>query len=103
MCGAFPLPHVPARVTRGALVAHRHSFAPSRWEFLSIAGPLCATQYLLRDLTMLMTAYLMVWDWKVLRAEQMHSWSNTLLLFVPHYFIVFFQPWFGCVGLGPSD
>ena len=24
---AFPLPYMPARVTRGALVAHRHSFA----------------------------------------------------------------------------
>ena len=24
----LPLPYVPARVTRGALVAHRHSFAP---------------------------------------------------------------------------
>ena len=28
--GALPLPYVPARVTRGALVAHRHSFAPPR-------------------------------------------------------------------------
>ena len=28
--GALPLPHAPARVTRGALVAHRHSFAPIR-------------------------------------------------------------------------
>ena len=26
--GALPLPFVPARVTRGTLVAHRHSFAP---------------------------------------------------------------------------
>ena len=26
--GALPLPFVPARVTRGALVAHRHTFAP---------------------------------------------------------------------------
>ena len=26
--GALPLPYVPARVTRGALVAHRYSFAP---------------------------------------------------------------------------
>ena len=26
--GALPLSYVPARVTRGALVAHRHSFAP---------------------------------------------------------------------------
>ena len=30
LSGALPLPYVPASVTRGALVAHRHSFAPSR-------------------------------------------------------------------------
>ena len=28
--GALPLPYVPVRVTRGALVAHWHSFAPPR-------------------------------------------------------------------------
>ena len=28
--GALPLSYVPARVTRDALVAHRHSFAPPR-------------------------------------------------------------------------
>ena len=30
LSGALPLPYVLARVTRGALVAHRHSFAPPR-------------------------------------------------------------------------
>ena len=30
LSGALPLPYVPARITRGALVAHRHSFAPPR-------------------------------------------------------------------------
>ena len=30
LSGALPLPYAPARVTRGAFVAHRHSFAPSR-------------------------------------------------------------------------
>ena len=30
LSGALPLPYVPACVTRGALVAHRHSFAPPR-------------------------------------------------------------------------
>ena len=30
LSGALALPYVPARVTRGALVAHRHSFAPHR-------------------------------------------------------------------------
>ena len=28
LSGALPLPYVPARVIRGALVAHWHSFAP---------------------------------------------------------------------------
>ena len=28
--GALPGPYVPARVTRGALVAHRYTYAPSR-------------------------------------------------------------------------
>ena len=30
LSGVLPLPYVPARVTRGALVAHRHLFAPPR-------------------------------------------------------------------------
>ena len=30
LSSALPLPYVPARVTRGALVAHRRSFAPPR-------------------------------------------------------------------------
>ena len=30
LSGALPLPCAPARVTLGALVAHRHSFAPPR-------------------------------------------------------------------------
>ena len=30
LSGALPLPYVLARVTRGGLVAHRHSFAPPR-------------------------------------------------------------------------
>ena len=35
LTGALLLPYVPARVTRGAMVAHRHSFA----------APRCRTQY----------------------------------------------------------
>ena len=30
LSGALASPYVPARVTRGAWVAHKHSFAPSR-------------------------------------------------------------------------
>ena len=31
LSGALPLPYVPARVTRGSLVTHRHLFAPPRY------------------------------------------------------------------------
>ena len=27
LCGALPVPYVPARVTRGALIAHRYAYA----------------------------------------------------------------------------
>ena len=37
LSGALPLQYVPARVTRGALVAHRHSFA---------SAPLCPSRCL---------------------------------------------------------
>ena len=59
-------------VTRGALVAHRHSFAPPRCrasqcrrtaEFIS----LYASQCLLG--TIIVAVCLVVWDWRVLRAK----------------------------------
>ena len=28
--GALPMPHVPVRVTRGAVIAHRYTYAPPR-------------------------------------------------------------------------
>ena len=45
--GALPLPYVPARVARGALVSNRHSFTPPRCRtqyritFLSLTASLC--------------------------------------------------------------
>ena len=30
LCGALPVPYVPVRVTRGALIAHRYTYAPPR-------------------------------------------------------------------------
>ena len=30
LCGAVPVPYVPVRVTRSALVAHRYTYAPPR-------------------------------------------------------------------------
>ena len=41
LSGVLPLPYVPARV-RGALVAHRHSFAPPCCRIFSVSQKLCA-------------------------------------------------------------
>ena len=30
LCGALPVPYVPVRVTRGALIAHRYTYGPPR-------------------------------------------------------------------------
>ena len=30
LCGPLPVPYVPVRVTRGALIAHRYTYAPPR-------------------------------------------------------------------------
>ena len=30
LCGALPVPYGPVRVTRGALIAHRYTYAPPR-------------------------------------------------------------------------
>ena len=61
LSGALPLPYVPARVARGVLIAHRHSFAPPccRTRF-STVEPLCPSQCLFE--TILVAMYSMVWD-----------------------------------------
>ena len=56
---ALPVPHVPVSVTRGAVIAHWYTYA----------GVLFALLYLC--VTILVTPYLMVWDWWVSRAEPM--------------------------------
>ena len=30
LCGALPVPYVPVRITRGAVIAHRFTYAPPR-------------------------------------------------------------------------
>ena len=83
LSGALPLQCVPARVTRGALVAHRHSFAPPRVGLLSTAEPLYPSRRLFGTI------------WRVLRAELMLScWPNLLFLFV-YYCFIFFLPSMG--------
>ena len=104
LSGALPLPYVPARVTRGALVAHTHSFAPPRCR----TSQYCRTFVLLsvslstlwNDLSDLC---LMMWDGWVSRVEPMHSCWHGLLFFVSYYFIFFLFPWVCYVGLVSLD
>ena len=67
--GATPGLYVPAQVTRGALVAHRYTYAPPRCRtlqyrrtFIHFSSP---------SGTILLTPYSMVWDWWVSRARPM--------------------------------
>ena len=80
---------MPASVTRGSLVAHRHSFAPlsvSLWNDLD--DPVFDD----------------VGDWRVLRAKLMLScWPDLSFRFVSYYFLFFFLPWVSCVRLESSD
>ena len=76
----LPFPYVPAPVSRRALVAVK---------LLSTAVPLCPSHCLCG--TILVTMCLMVWDWRVLRAEPILSCLLFCMLFhfVSYYFIFF--------------
>ena len=89
LSSALPLQYVPERVTRGAnyswCIGTR--FRLLAVELLSTAGPSCSFQYCYG--TILMTLFLIVWDWLVFRAEPMPScWPNLFF-----YWLVFiFSP-----------
>ena len=101
LSGAVPLPYVPAHVTRGALVAHRHSFAP----------PPCRTSQYHRTIVPLSVSL-----WNDLsdavsdgvglagfKSSQCFPVSMICsFFFVSCYFIFFLLPWVGYVGLGVS-
>ena len=97
--GALPLPYVPARVTRGALVAHSTRSRLCVLGLLSIAEPLCPSLRLFR--TILVTLCLMVWDWRVSRAEPMLScWHDLLFLFCLILFYLFLTSMGWLCGVG---
>ena len=99
LSGALALPYVPARVTRGALVAHRHSFAPHVVGLLSIAEALCPSLCLFG--TLLVTLCLIVWDWRVSRAEPILScWHYLLFIFGLLLFYLFFPSMCWLCGVG---
>ena len=69
---AFPMPYVPAMLVcnmHGALVAHSNSLAPPRRRTSQCHRTVVASLYLYG--TILMTLFLMVWDWWIFRAEPM--------------------------------
>ena len=69
LCDALPVPYVPVRVTRGALIAHRYTFAPPRWRTSHYRKLLFPSQYLSGMICL--TPYMMVLDWRVSRAGPM--------------------------------
>ena len=85
---ALPGPYVPVRVTCGALVAHRYTYAPPRCRTRSTAVLLFPCQCL--SGTILLTPYSMVWDWRVSRAGLMlFYWPNcSIPTIVFYYFFI---------------
>ena len=86
--GALPEPYVPVRVTRGALVAHRYTYAPPRCRTLQYSRTFIL--FSVSSGTILLIPYSMVWDLRVSRAGPMLLyWSKllypycSLLLFFP--------------------
>ena len=79
--GALPVPYVPVRLTRGAVIAHRYTYAPARCrtsQFRRTFIPLSV--YLWNDL--IVTPCTMVWDWWVSRAGPMpFDWPSCSLTF----------------------
>ena len=113
--GALPLPYAPVRVTRGALVAHRHTYAPPRCRTSRYSRTFIPLSVSLRN--DLLFPYSMVWDWRVSRtgsmlfywSQMLYPYSN-LLLFFP--FLLFLPiGWYcgagvfgliGCISLSLS-
>ena len=88
LCGALPVPYVPVRVTRGALIAHRYTFVPPAVEPRTTAPLLFPSQYL--SGTIWLTPYLMVWDWRVSREGPMpFCWPSCSLLFCLQLFSLY--------------
>ena len=85
--GALLGPYVPVRVTRCALVAHGTLMHCLAAEHCSIAGLLFPSRCL--SGTILLTAYSMVWDWRVSIAWPMLLYWPKLLY--PYYSLYSFS------------
>ena len=84
----LPGPYMPVRVTRGALVPHRYTYAPPRCRTLQFSRLLFSSRC--PSGTILLTAYSMVWDWRVSRARPiLFYWPKQLY---PYYSLLLFFP-----------
>ena len=104
--GVLPVPYVPVQVSRCALVAHWYAYVlpGCRVSYYLTAGLVLPSLYLLRMI--LLTLYLMVWDWRVLRAWPMPVyWPKLLISFASSIVFPFssFFLWAGTVGLVSLD
>ena len=84
-CGALPVPYVTVQVARGALIAHRYTYAPPRCRTSLYRMSFIPLSYL--SGTIWLAPYSMVWDWRVSRVGPMpFCCPSCSLLFVFNYF-----------------
>ena len=100
LSNALPSQYLPTHVTRGPLVAQRHPFAPPLCRTSQYRRTFVPSQYLYGTI-FFVTLCLMVWDWRVLRAEIMHSCCHNFILFLSPTIFAFssFMGWLCGVGV----
>ena len=99
--GALPVPYVPVRVTRGAVIAQGFTYAPPRCRTSQYRRTLILFpgQYLCG--TILVTPCSMVWDWRVSRAGPMSFYPPSCsLTFCPLMFSLSLLSFYGLVLWG---
>ena len=97
---ALPGLYMPVRVTRGAMVAHRYTYAPPRCRTSQYRRTFFPSQC--HSGTILLTPCSMVWDWQVSRAEPMlFYWPNLLYSYYTIFPYLFFLSigWYCGVGV----
>ena len=104
LSGTLPLPYVPARVTRGALVAHMHSFAPPRCRISQYRRTFVPPSvHLWNNLSDSVFDGVGLAGFKSSANAFLAIGMICFLFGVSYYFIFFFLPWVGCMGLGTLD
>ena len=97
--GALSGQYVAVLVTRGSVVAHQYTFAPPHCRTSQTAGLLFTCQYLCG--TILVTPYLLVWDWRASRAGPMpFYWPRCSLPFCLLLFSLSLLSFYGLVLWG---